>query len=221
MDNVTLRGDSSNRIVVLIADVVFYRNNRSTFAQSELDIFELMHVQTQNTDIWKRVLINLPHLALYILSILLNSILLLMSIKKPHKDRWMRLPLLIAILAFCNIILATGFFAYTLLIDVFYSVPSIDSINIDAWPLADFCYAAVKETLKHQIVHNLVNAQAIFILLITIDRYYSLFTTYDPNIRSSWGPTLLAILPYVLVGVFLDFRLQSAISGATVALFIW
>ncbi|VDM36955.1 unnamed protein product [Toxocara canis] len=148
MDNVTLRGDSSNRIVVLIADVVFYRNNRSTFAQSEL------------------------------------------------------LPLLIAILAFCNIILATGFFAYTLLIDVFYSVPSIDSINIDAWPLADFCYAAVKETLKHQIVHNLVNAQAIFILLITIDRYYSLFTTYDPNIRNHERSYPFAMLILISLQLF-------------------
>uniref|UniRef100_A0A0M3IUB7 G_PROTEIN_RECEP_F1_2 domain-containing protein n=1 Tax=Ascaris lumbricoides TaxID=6252 RepID=A0A0M3IUB7_ASCLU len=123
-------------------------------------------------------------------------------------------------LAFCNIILTIGFTAYILLIDVFYYVQNIESIFIDGWPFADFCYAALRETLKYQIVHNVVFVQALFILLIAIDRYFSLFPNYDPFVESSWTPSLITILPYILVAVLLDFRLQNVIFGTSVALFI-
>lgn len=78
-----------------------------------------------------------------------------------------------------------------------------------------------QETLKYQIVHNVVFVQALFILLIAIDRYFSLFPNYDPFIESSWTPSLITILPYILVAVLLDFRLQNIIFGTSVALFIW
>lgn len=52
--------------------------------------FELNTDQKYYEDIWMRTLINTPYLSLYVLSIVLNSMLLLMSINKPHKHRWKR-----------------------------------------------------------------------------------------------------------------------------------
>uniref|UniRef100_A0A915C520 G-protein coupled receptors family 1 profile domain-containing protein n=1 Tax=Parascaris univalens TaxID=6257 RepID=A0A915C520_PARUN len=220
MDNITFGGDLISNNVLLIADVVFFRNNRSVYPENPREELELNGDQMFCEDIWMRALINVPYLSLYVLSIVLNSLLLLMSVNKPHKHRWKRLSLLMANLAFCNIILTIGFTAYTLLIDVFYYVQNIESIFIVGWPFADFCYAALTETLKYQIVHNVVFVQALFILLIAVDRYFSLFPNYDPFIESSWTPSLITILPYILVAVLLDFRLQNIIFGTSVALFI-
>lgn len=225
MNNTTLYDDSDgsfNEPFVLIVDFVFHRKNRNYSIAYSDDILSLFggSVSRNNDNIWHRLLLASPSFILYFLSLLFNGILLFMNVKRPRKRRWKRIQVLIANLAFCNILLIVGFATYMLLIDVFYSVGSIEQVVVEGWKFADYCYAALKEALKQQIVHNLGYVQLIFLFFIAIDGYQSLFIGYESNFHSKWAPVLITILPYILVAVCMDQRIICSIFNRTTAVVI-
>ncbi|VDN90782.1 unnamed protein product [Brugia pahangi] len=189
-----LIGMNDDKLIIIIPDVIFnlskHIDNRS------------LEFKYRNET---KILINLIALLFYLTSILLNCYLLCLNIKCVDYRRYKRLPLLIINFAISNIILAIGFLSYTLFIDIYYQTEIIANSNKkDSDGLTDT--TILKEMLKYQIVHNFGNIQALFLLFLATDSYFSLFIEYNPNHQSLIIVTILLSLPYIISILLIDMR---------------
>ncbi|VDO44171.1 unnamed protein product [Brugia timori] len=203
---IILIGMNDDKLIIIIPDVIFnlskHIDNRS------------LEFKYRNET---KILINLIALLFYLTSILLNCYLLCLNIKCVDYRRYKRLPLLIINFAISNIILAIGFLSYTLIIDIYCQTEIIaDSNKKDSVGLTDT--TILKEMLKYQIVHNFGNIQALFLLYLATDSYFSLFIEYNPNYQSLIIVTILLSLPYIISILFIDMRFLQLLTTTTTSI---
>ncbi|KAM3728941.1 Mpv17-like protein [Dirofilaria immitis] len=194
---------SNERLIILASDVIFHPSNYISNQTLKLE-----HGNKAN------FLVSLIFLSFYLTTILLNSYLLCLNIRCVDYRRYKRLPLLIINFAISNIILATGFLLYTLIIgndniNIITDKNVKDGIN---WTY----FTVLKDILRYQIVHNFGNIQSLFLLYLAADSYFSLFMDHNPNHHSLILAILLLSFPYIISILIIDMRfLQLFITTAS------
>uniref|UniRef100_A0A914DQU6 Uncharacterized protein n=1 Tax=Acrobeloides nanus TaxID=290746 RepID=A0A914DQU6_9BILA len=202
-----------------VADALFHRHNRSV-KYVEDGNFLVLAETAEWADLWPRLISNLGFILLFIFSILFNFALLLISLSKSKQTYLKKVQCLIANLAFCNIIFSSGLLIYTFLIDVYYDVDSFEilvELNSEVrlakvWPLA--------KVIHYEMVDNFALAQTIILLMISVDRYCSLFPNYSPFTRKPCAMAVLSLVPYLLAMLLLDTQVLAAALDVTAAVSI-
>uniref|UniRef100_A0A915D9D2 G-protein coupled receptors family 1 profile domain-containing protein n=1 Tax=Ditylenchus dipsaci TaxID=166011 RepID=A0A915D9D2_9BILA len=188
-----------------IADLVFQRHNISVKYVADGNILILAEMARWE-DIQPRLMKNLGWMLMFVLSIVLNFILLLISLSKARQLYHKKVKCLVANLAFCNIILSLGSLIYTFLVDVYYDVDSFETLirlneGIEFAPLWPFA---------KQIVHSEM-------FMMGVDRYLSLFDGYSPSVKRPFWFCALSVVPYFFALLVFDYRIMVTQVNGTVA----
>uniref|UniRef100_A0A1I7YS21 G_PROTEIN_RECEP_F1_2 domain-containing protein n=1 Tax=Steinernema glaseri TaxID=37863 RepID=A0A1I7YS21_9BILA len=191
-----------------VADLLFLRANRTN--RNYADGSPLFFADFENGLFWSQFLENLSILVFYLVSLSLNFLLFAMSIAKPSKSKRKKLPCLIANLAFCNIILCTGFVIYTLVLDVYLETDSLESLieQIENTDFRSWIWIG-KEIIHIQLIENMIFAQSINLLFISFDRYCSLFPNYSPYVKKPWLMFVICTLPYLNSHLLLSYEILN------------
>uniref|UniRef100_A0AC34R7S9 Uncharacterized protein n=1 Tax=Panagrolaimus sp. JU765 TaxID=591449 RepID=A0AC34R7S9_9BILA len=203
-----------------LADLLFYRYNRSV-KYNENGNMLILDEAIDWSNFWARFVCYLSFLIGHGFGIFFNFLLLYLSLVKSSKFLYKKIHCLFANLAFCNILLSTGFLVYTFIIDVYYDVDSFNTLlnlNVGShkyafWPLA-------KQIIHTELVDNISLVQSFILLLLSLDRYLSLFDNYSATIKNGITAWIVSILPYFLSVFVFDLQLMSMALGINTALIV-
>uniref|UniRef100_A0A7E4VN11 G_PROTEIN_RECEP_F1_2 domain-containing protein n=1 Tax=Panagrellus redivivus TaxID=6233 RepID=A0A7E4VN11_PANRE len=196
-----------------IADLVFYRTNRSVKYVQHGELLILEDVAAWS-DVWPRLLTNFLFMFAFSMAICLNFGLFVVSLIKAKRKDHRKIQCLLANLAVCNILLALGFLIYSFLLDIYYDVDSFNTLlNLNShssfyqlWPFA-------KQLIHTELVDNMSLTQGFILLMISIDRYFALFHGYAPYVHRNVYAWAVAVFPYFLGLFVFDMALLGAVIG--------
>jgi hypothetical protein len=203
-----------------IADLVFYRFNRSVKYGSNGELLITAEI-TQWNDLWPRLFENLGFLLIYFVSIILSFILFFISLSRAKRSDHRKVQCIIANLAASNILLSSGFLIYTYLLDVYYDVDSFNTLlNSNNESKFYSIWPAAKQVIHHVLIDNISLSQSFIILMLSFDRYLSLFEGYKPYVKRTLWKLIPALLPYFFACVIFDLQLMAQLLGNNIAVVI-
>ncbi|KAI6191270.1 hypothetical protein M3Y97_00210300 [Aphelenchoides bicaudatus] len=200
-----------------IGDVLFERPNRSVKHIYDGDLLILRELAEWN-DVKPRFIRNILPIVAFSLAILFNFVLMMMSFTKKRRSFHYKSRCIIAHLAFTNIVLSCGFLLYTFLVDIYYDVDSFNTlIDLNAYSAFAQVWPLAKKIVHNEMVENFINVQSLILLLLSIDRYFSLFPNYSPFIKKKCAFCVVALLPYLFGLIVFDHSILIRFVSANAA----